>query len=158
METTHSSSGETFGADSDKPGAMVCHTEPAKFKALLESMGFAVHTPASHDEAINNLRLNNYRLVLVTLDYFNAPRGQSTIMEHLQDMAMATRRRLFVAYVIQGAHSYDNLEAFTNSVNLIVSPEDAAKDNFKEHISRGMKANDALYKVYFECMAAAGKI
>lgn len=153
-----SPSGEMFGADSDMPGAMVCHTDPAAFKALFESMGYAVHSPTTHDEAINDLRINNYRLILVTDDFSSVPRGEVGFLEYLQGMAMSTRRKLFVIYVVRGAHSYDNMEAFALSVNLVVNPTDAAKDNFKDHVARGLKSNDALYKVYFDCMTAMGKM
>ncbi len=149
--------GETFGADADKPGAMVCHTEPAKYKALFESMGFVVHTPVDNDEAIHNLRLNNYRLVLISGEFCSAAGGDASVLQHLQEMNMASRRRIFVAYVVQGAISYDNMEAFAKSVNMIISPADAAKDNLKDHLLREMKANDSFYKVFFECMTAIGK-
>ncbi len=151
-------SGETFGADADKPGAMVCHNEPAKFKALFESMGFVVHAPVDNEEAIHNLRLNNYRLVLVSGDFSSSSSGgDASVLQHLQEMNMSARRRIFVAYVAQGAISYDNMEAFAKSVNLIVSPADAAKDNLKDHLLREMNANDSFYKVYLECMSAIGK-
>ena len=151
-------SGETFGAESNKPGAMVCHTEPAKYKALLESMGFGVHAPVGHEEAINNLRLNDYKLVLVTGEFASKSGGEEGLLQHLQGMNMSSRRKMFVAYVVQGARSYDVMEAFAHSVNLIAGPADAAKDNFKDHVLRDMKANDSFYKMYLECMAAQGKI
>ncbi|MBI5179184.1 MAG: zinc-ribbon domain-containing protein [Nitrospinae bacterium] len=149
--------GETFAADSDKQGAMVCHTEPAKFKSLLESMGYRVHTPSYHIEAINNLRFNDYRIVLITSEYEATPHDQGSILKHLQEMNMSTRRKIFLVYVAQGAHSYDNMEAFAASVNLIVNSEDAAKDGFKDALVKGLKENDRFYKVYFECMTALGK-
>jgi hypothetical protein len=149
--------GETFGADSDAPGAMVCHTAPAKFKAVLEAKGFHVHTPSTHQEAINDLRLNNYRVVLVTADFEKVPHEQAGVHQHMQELPMGTRRKLFVVYVAPGAKSYDNMEAFANSVNLIANPEDAAKENFGDHIIKGLKANDAFYKVFFESMTALGK-
>ncbi|MBI3794266.1 MAG: zinc-ribbon domain-containing protein [Nitrospinae bacterium] len=154
--TEQPSQGETFG-DSDAPGALVCHTDHAKFKSALESMGFRVHAPSGHAEAINDLRLNNYRLVLVTDDFDTIPHENDGVLKHLQEMPMATRRKLFVAYVVKGARSYDNMEAFANSVNIVANHEDAAKGGFGEQLSKAMKSNDLFYKVYFECMTALGK-
>ncbi len=150
--------GETFGADTDRPGAMVCHTDPAKLKALLDGMGYAVHTPSYHIEAINNLRFNDYRIIIVTSDYENTPHDQGSILKHLQEMNMGARRKIFLVYIAAGAHSFDNMEAFANSVNVIASPEDAAKDTFKEQILKGLKEHARFYKVFFECMAAQGKM
>ena len=150
--------GETFALDSDKPGAMVCHTEPAKLKAVLEGMGYRVHTPQYHIEAINNLRFNDYRFIIVTADYENTPHDQGSILAHLQEMNMSTRRKLFLVYISPGAHSFDNLEAFANSVNMIVSPEDALKGVFKEQLIKGLKDNDRFYKVFFECMVTQGRM
>ncbi|MBI3582162.1 MAG: zinc-ribbon domain-containing protein [Nitrospinae bacterium] len=155
--TSAALSGETFGADADKPGAMVCHGEPAKYKALLESMGFVVHAPADNEQAIQNIRLNNYKFVLVGAEFASSG-GDAGVLQHLQEMNMASRRRMFVAYVVQGASSYDNMEAFAKSVNLIVSPQDAAKDNFRDHLLREMRANDSFYKVFFEVMSEIGKL
>lgn len=150
--------GETFGADSDAPGAMVCHTSPGPLKATLEKMGYRVHTPAYHIEAINNLRFNEYKVVVVTEEYHNKQNEQGSILEHLQNMMMNKRRKIYMVYIAAQARSYDNMEAFARSVNLIASKDDAEKlDSLAEHIRRGLKENEQMYKVFFEVQQALGK-
>lgn len=149
--------GESFSGSSDAPGAMVCHTEPAVFKALLEKLGYRVHTPTHHIEAVNNLRFNDYRMVLVTDSFVNKPAEQANILEHLQNMNMAQRRRIFLAYVADKARSFDPMEAFAKSVNMIVTKEDAAKENFGDALVRGVRDADRFYKIYFEVMESLGK-
>ncbi len=149
--------GESFSGSTNEPGAMVCHTEPAAFKNLLEKMGYRVHTPSHHIEAVNNLRFNDYRLVIVTDDFVKKPAEQANILEHLQNMNMSQRRRIFLVYVADKARSFDPMEAFAKSVNMIVAKEDATKENFGEALARGIRDGDRFFKVYFEVMEKLGK-
>lgn len=150
--------GETFSADSDQPGAMVCHTEAGPLKAMLEKSGYRVHSPAYHIEAINNLRFNDYKVVVVTEEFHNKMNEQGSILDHLQNMMMNKRRRIFVVYIAPQARSFDNMEAFARSVNLLVSKDDAAKtDALADHIRRGLGEHERMYKVYFEVMGKLGK-
>ena len=149
--------GESFSGLSNAPGAMVCHTAPAAFKAMLEKLGYRVHTPSHHIEAVNNLRFNDYRLVITTDDFVNKAAEQANILDHLQNMNMSQRRRIFHVHVADKTRSFDPMEAFAKSVNMIVTREDAAKENFGETLTRGMRDYERFYKVYFEIMESLGK-
>jgi len=103
---------DSFDPNLERPGAMVCHTDAAKYKALFESLNFQVHTPKYHIEAINNLRFNEYKLILVTKEYEDMPHDGKSLLETLRNMNMSERRKIFVCYVAPGVRSFDNMESF----------------------------------------------
>ncbi|GMT42145.1 MAG: hypothetical protein IEMM0002_0556 [bacterium] len=149
---------ETFVPDSDRQGAMLCHAKPEKYKTLLEEMGYQVHTPEYHIEAINNLRFNEYRLIVVTDEYEALTHDGESVLHILQNMLMATRRKIFVVYVAPGLQSFDYLEAFSLSVNAIISVEDMGKkDSVKERLKRAIIENDLFFRVFKEVQSAQGK-
>lgn len=150
-------SGEIFGPDSDVPGAMVCHSSPEPFKKILESMGYGVHAVNQHITAINNLRFNNYKIVIITKGFEEIAHDGDSIYETLKSMTMDTRRKMVVVYVAPGIKSYDAMEAFAHSVNMVSTPEEGAKDGFKDHLEEVIKEHKRFYKVFIDSLAAAGK-
>jgi len=141
----------------DQKGAMVCHTKPEKYKKLLEELGYQVHTPEYHIEAVNNFRFNSYKIVIITEEYESQPYDGSSVLRTLQNMVMATRRSIFVVYVAPGLKSFDYLEAFSRSVNAIVSAEDMQKDTIKDTLKRAVIENDRFFKVFNEVREKLGK-
>jgi hypothetical protein len=144
--------------DSEKPLALVCSTDAVSVSAALGAMGFSVTTPKNHAEAFGNLRVNNYSLVLITDSFDEVPHDGAGVLQYLQEMMMATRRKMYVVCVAKGAKSYDTMEAFAKSVNLIVSPEEAAKNTFGEQLAKGIRSNALFYKAFFEIMAETGRV
>jgi hypothetical protein len=145
-----------FSPRTDRPVAMVCHPKPEKYKHLMEEMGYEVHTPAHHLEAVNSLRLSDYRLVLVTSEFEAIPQSEGSLLEALQNMNMADRRNMFVIYVAPGLKSFDNMEAFALSVHEQVSSEDMESDSIKTRLERSIEENNRNYKVYYEAMESLG--
>jgi len=145
-----------FSQMTDKPVAMLCHPKPEKYRQTLEEMGYEPHTPGHHLEAINALRLTDYRLVLITREFEDAPHSEGSILATLQNMNMAERRNTFVIYVAPGIKSFDNMEAFALSVHLQLSSEEMESSSIKTRIEREIEENDRRYKVFFEAMDSLG--
>ena len=145
-----------FTPMTDKPLAMLCDPKPDQYKKTLEEMGYELHTPEHHLEAINALRLADYSLVLVTKEFEDAPHSEGSILATLQNMNMAERRNSFVIYVEPGIKSFDNMEAFALSVHLQISSEEMKNSSIKTRIEREIEENDRRYKVYFEAMDSLG--
>ena len=145
-----------FTPMTDNPLAMLCHPKPDQYKQTLEEMGYELHTPEHHLEAINALRLADYSLVLVTSEFEEAPHSEGSILATLQNMNMVERRNSFVIYVAPGLKSFDNMEALALSVHLQISSEEMIDSSIKTRIEREIEENDRRYKVYFEAMDSLG--
>lgn len=150
-------SSETFTAESGIKGAMICCPKPEKFKKVLGDMGYGVHTVSQHIAAINNLRFNDYKVIIVTNEFEELIHDGASILETLTSMNMSARRSIFLAYVTPGVRSYDFMQAFAKSVNILITPEDAEKDGFRTHLELGVKENDTFFKVLKETLVAQGK-
>ncbi len=151
-------SSETFTAESGVKGAMICHPKPEKFKKVLGDLGYGTHAVSQHIAAINNLRFNDYKVIIVTNEFEGLTHDGASILETLTSMNMSARRSIFLVYVTPGVRSYDFMQAFAKSVNMLVTPEDAEKDGFGTHLERGVKENDNFFKVLIETLVAQGKV
>lgn len=146
-----------FTLDPEKNGAMVCHTKPERYKKFLEELEYQVHTPEYHIEAVNNLRFNSYKIIVITEEYEKQPHDGNSILRTLQNMVMTTRRGIFVVYVAPGLKSFDYLEAFSLSVNAIVSAEDMEKNSTKDALEQAMIENSRFFRVFEEAREKLGK-
>lgn len=147
-----------FNLDPDKDGAMVCHTKPEGYRNLLEELGYQVHTPEYHIEAVNNLRFNSYKIIMITEEYESQPHDGSSVLRTLQNMVMTARRGIFIVYIAPGLKSFDYLEAFALSVNAIVSTEDMEEDSVKDGLKRAIIENNRFFRVFSEVREKLGKI
>ena len=145
-----------FTPRTDKPLAMLCDPKPDQYRQTLEEMGYELHIPEHHLEAINALRLADYSLVLVTREFEESPQSEGSILTTLQDMNMAERRNSFVIYVAPGINSFNNMEAFALSVHLQISSEEMKNSAIKTRIEKEIDENNKRYKVYFEAMDSLG--
>lgn len=147
-----------FTLDPNQKGAMICHTRPEKYRKILEELEYQVHVPEYSIEAVNNLRFNSYKVVIVTEEYESQPNNGNSVLRTLQNMVMITRRTIFVVYVAPGLKSFDYLEAFSRSVNAIVSPEDMEKESIKDSLKRAIIENNRFFRVFNEVREKLGKV
>ena len=146
----------SFSPMTDKPLAMLCHPKPDQYRQTLESMGYELHAPEHHLEAINALRQADYSLVFITREFEETPHSEGSILATLQNMNMAERRNSFVIFVAPDVQSFDSMEAFALSVHLLISSEEMKSSAIKTRIEREIEENDRKYKVYFEVMDSLG--
>lgn len=145
-----------FTPTTGKPVAMLAHTDPDKYRPILEEMGYEVYTPSHHQEATGNLRENDYNLVFVTADFEAVTHSEASLLETLQEMNMADRRNQFVIYVASGLKSFNNMEAFAMSVSVLVSSEDMAGNSIKKRLEKSIVESKKRYRVYSEVLDSFG--
>ncbi len=150
---------ETFSPDSDKPGAMVCHTDSGPLKALAEKMGYQVHTPGTHAEANKNLRFNKYDLIIITADFEKELHDGLSILQTLQNATMDIRRKTFVLYISPDVKSLNGMQAFALSVNMVLSSDDYAKegDGVVRMLKPAIAEHELNYRIFFETLVALGR-
>ena len=150
------SESDDFTPTTGKPVAMIAHTDPDKYRPIFEEMGYEVYTPSHHNAATNNLRENDYNMVLVTADFEAVTHSEASLLETLQRMNMADRRNIFVIYVAPDIKSFNNMEAFTMSVSVLVSSEDIVDNSIKGRLKKSIAENERRYRVYNEVSDSFG--
>jgi CheY-like chemotaxis protein len=153
--------------DDDLPEAMDClqpgqsaallYVNPeesrSELRAMLEGMGYVVDIPASADHALQRLGLNHYRLIL--LDDNFEEQSPNPVASYLAALNMNNRREIFVVLIGQRFKTADQLQAFMESANLLIHPDDLPQ--LETFISRGLREHERFYKVFTECLIEAGK-
>jgi CheY-like chemotaxis protein len=122
-------------------------------KAMLEGLGYVVDLPAATEHALQRLRFNQYHVILLDDDFDG--KSPNPIAIYLAGLTMNIRRDMFVVLIGQRFKTADRLQAFIESVNLIVHPEDLPQ--LVTFLTRGLRDHERFYKVFTECLIEAGK-
>jgi hypothetical protein len=122
-------------------------------KATLEGLGYVVDTPVVSDHALQRLRFNQYHVILLEDDFEG--KSPNPITSYLAGLNMNSRREMFVVLIGQRYKTADHLQAFMESVNLLLHPDDLPQ--LVTFLSRGLREHERFYKVFNECLIEAGK-
>jgi CheY-like chemotaxis protein len=122
-------------------------------KAMLEGLGYVVDMPAAIDHALQRLRFNQYHVILLDDDFEG--KSLNPIACYLAGLNMNIRREMFVVLIGQRFKTADHLQAFMESVNLLLHPDDLPQ--LVTFLGRGLRDHERFYKVFTECLIEAGK-
>jgi predicted Zn finger-like uncharacterized protein len=124
-----------------------------ELKVMLEALGYVVDIPTTADQAIQRLRFNQYHIVLLD-DHFEGA-SPNPITGYLAGLNMNVRREMFVVLVGERFKTADHLQAFMESVDLILHSDDLP--NLATFLTRGLSERERFYKVFIQCLIEAGK-
>jgi CheY-like chemotaxis protein len=138
--------------------ALICEPDPAlreKINNGLKEMGYQITTPATAKDALKAMRFHIFDVVVLNELFDTADPQANGVLQYLENMAMTTRRRFFVALVSDTYRTMDNMAAFNRSVNIVINRKSI--DNAGEIIKQGMADNKAFYHVFQETLQKMGK-
>jgi DNA-binding response OmpR family regulator len=138
--------------------ALICEPDTLlrdKIGAALRERGYQVITPATGKEALKAMRFHVFDLVVLNELFDAADPKENMVFKYLENLAMATRRRTFVALLSSRYRTMDNMAAFNQSVNLVINLKNVHE--LAEIIKQGVAENRAFYHVFLETMAKMGK-
>jgi hypothetical protein len=102
---------------------------------------------------LQRLRFNQYHLILLDDDFEgNTP---NPIGNYLASLNMNVRREMFVVLIGQRFKTADHWQAFMESANLLLHPDDLPQ--LVTFLRRGLRDHERFYKVFTECLIEAGK-
>jgi CheY-like chemotaxis protein len=136
--------------------ALLCMSGTAsrdQVKAMLEALGYVVDMPSATTHALQRLRFNQYHLILLDDDFEG--KSPNPIAGYLAALNMAIRREMFVVLIGERFKTADHLQAFMESVNLLLHPADLPQ--LVAFLNRGLRDHERFYKVFTECLVEAGK-
>jgi CheY-like chemotaxis protein len=139
--------------------ALICETDDAareNIAASLNDMGYQTTLPATPREALKNMRFHVYDVVVVNEHYGREDNETNAVLDYLENLAMGTRRQIFVALVSDTYRTLDNLAAFNRSVNVTINTKNL--DESGKIISQGKGENDAFYHIFKDTLKKLGKI
>jgi len=141
---------------SNHPAALLCVARDdrrANYQSSIESLGFVTDAPTTPDQALQHIRFNQYALIVVE-DMFGE-RSPNPVSSYLAELNMNIRRDILVILIGERLKTGDPLEAFLESVDLVVHPADIGQ--FTALLNRVANDHQRFYKVFNECLVEAGK-
>ena len=138
--------------------ALVCESDPAvreKITDSLKSLGYHITAPEKAKEALKAMRFHIFDLVVVNENFDTASPDANDVLQYMENLNMATRRRFFVALISDTHRTTDNMAAFNRSVNLVVNLKNI--DDVGKIIKQGVADNRAFYHIFQETLVKMGK-
>ena len=135
-------------------GSLICaDPSTSEFsKATLRELGFKIHAVETPDLAIERIRYTTYDCILVHENFAGSSLRSNVVLNYLSSLPMAQRRNSFVCLVGPSFKTFDAMQAFAQSVHLVVNPGDLP--NLEPILKKGLAEFEMLYHVYNDTLAA----
>ena len=138
--------------------ALVCEPDPAvreKISSGIKAIGYQITAPETARDTLKAMRFHIFDLVVVNELFDTMNPEANDVLQYLENLSMATRRRFFVALVSEKYRPMDNMAAFNRSVNLVINLKSI--DDAGKIIKQGVADNKAFYHVFHETLVKKGK-
>ena len=124
-------------------------------KTTLRELGFKFHTAETPELAIERIRYTNYDCIILHENFAGSSLRSNAVLNFLAVLPMAQRRNWFVCLVGPSFKTLDAMQAFAQSVHVVVNPIDLP--NLAAILKKSLAEFDLKYKVYKDVMAAQGE-
>jgi len=121
-------------------------------KAALGELGFKYHTVETPELAVERIRYNTYDCILLHESFAGSTLRSNMVLNYLSGLPMAQRRNSFVCLIGPSFKTFDAMQAFGQSVHLVVNPSDLP--NLEPILKKGLAEYEQLYRVFRETLAA----
>ena len=101
------------------------------------------------------MRFHFFELVIVSDGFDGQDLDNSPILNYLNHISIADRRKIFVALIGERFKSMDNLMAFAMSANAVINPKDT--DKFSAMLKGAVSDHERFYKVFTETLVEVGR-
>jgi hypothetical protein len=125
----------------------------SELKVMLEALGYVVDILVAADQALQRLRFNQYHVILLDDDFEG--KSPNAVAAYLTGLNMNIRRDIFVVLIGERFKTADHLQAFMESVNFTLHPDDLP--HLATFLSCGLRDHERFYKVFTESLIEAGK-
>jgi predicted Zn finger-like uncharacterized protein len=121
----------------------------------VESIGYkAISTPNTRD-AIGKTRFHHFDMVILMDGFDGQPLERCGMVNYLNRLNMAVRRRIFVALVSDNFKTMDDMMAFAMSANVVINTKDLEK--LPPILKKAVSDNEKFYKVFMDTLGETGK-
>ncbi len=138
--------------------ALVLDSDPEsseKIRSEVERMDYHCVSATNTRDAVGKMRFHLFELVILSDGFDGQDLGNSPILNYLNNISMADRRKIFVALMGERFKSMDNLMAFAMSVNAVINPKDT--DKLSAMLKGAVSEHERFYKVFMETLVEVGR-
>ncbi|MDL1964714.1 MAG: zinc-ribbon domain-containing protein [Deltaproteobacteria bacterium] len=139
--------------------ALLCEPDPAiraKIRMALKKMEYNITEPKSAVEALKQMRFHVFELVVLNELFDTQDPDKNNIFKYIAQLAMDTRRNIFLILVTNRFRTMDSMMAFNKSVNIIVNVNNV--DEMQKILKRSVADNTVFYHVFKESLAKTGNL
>lgn len=137
--------------------SLVCVDEPELYHTTigqLTALGCKIHTGLFVEDIALKLKTNAYDLVVVSEHFNEADLESNRVLAELVSVPASQRRNFFVVLLGPGMVTGDDVQAFRESVDLVIGLPDLANLGFV--MQRAIARRDEFYRAFKECETIAG--
>jgi CheY-like chemotaxis protein len=137
---------------------MVCVEAPerqAVIKAALDQLGLTMFPVKTTEEAVERLRREVFEVVILDEQFQGSSALDNEVLQGIQTLQMSQRRYMFVVLLGREYKTFDNMMAFSRSVNVVVNLNDLP--HLPAILRKGVQDNNEFYRVFREMLAEVGK-
>ena len=120
----------------------------------LRELGFKFHIAETPELAIERMRYTDYDCIVLHENFAGSSLRSNAVLNFLTVSPMNQRRQWFVCLVGPSFKTLDAMQAFAQSVHLVLNPVDLP--NLTAILKKSLVENDLLYGAYDEIQAALG--
>ena len=122
--------------------------------SAFENRGYKPVYPESAADAINRIRFVHFAAVVLHVN-FEGDLASSVFHQHMRALLMTQRRSIYYALIGPDFHTLYDLEALSNSANLVVNESEL--DRFDLILKKGMQDHDDLFGLYIKMLKEHGR-
>lgn len=138
--------------------ALIMGNEPHQAEKLgqtVDELGYKHVLAKNTRDAISKMRLHYFNLVLLSDGFDGIDLEQSPILQHINNLSMSVRRRVFLALVADEFKTMDHMMAFAMSANMVINGGDL--DRLTSIMQHAISDNEKFYKVFMDTLVEVGK-
>lgn len=148
--------GEVDFAGSEEKIALICDGEHKdSIVPLLRKLGYRVRISADPKEALTLMRFSLYDLVFIDEGFGGKDVSPNEPLKYVQSMSMESRRDMHVVLMSQKLQTLNNMDAYANSVDLVLNYADI--DKLDIIIKKSLRDHERFYKIFKESLVKLGK-
>ena len=132
--------------------ALVCVAAPRRATAakMLVEMGYQVYLAESCAQAADRIKGEQIHIILLDTEFAFDENGHRFMMQEVQRLRAAQRRRLLVVKLAPDARTLDYHAAFLQSVNLLVNTLEL--NALPDALESALRHHNELYKDFYEAL------
>lgn len=123
---------------------------------IMNSMQYHIMNVDDVQTALKSMTYHYFDIIIIDEDFDINRRGYRHIMEYLNELDMASRRKIIVLLISKNMHTMDNMTAFHASVNQIINYKQV--NSMESLLQRTILEHDQFYLVYNDTLRKLGKI
>ncbi len=129
--------------------------ENKKIIPAIEQLGYKAISTSNTRDAIGKARFHHFDMVILMDGFDGQPLEYSAMINYLNRLNMAVRRRNFVALISDHFKTMDDMMAFAMSANVVINSKDIEK--LSPILKKAVSENEKFYKVFLDTLMETGK-